>query len=188
MTQPQYIRMDRADLHGLPARREPPAGYELLTYSDDLLEPWLALLDAVFPEYAPFNRERWRERIVQAPQFWPDGTFFIRHTATGELCACAYAWIDDPAERELARVEWVAALEAHRGKGLGRLVTELVLHYMADHAYSAVMLETEPPLLPAINLYLSLGFVPTPRNEKELAHWRECLATLRHPTEGLAIE
>jgi len=110
--------------------------------------------------------------------FRPDGVFFIRRVGSAELCSTAYFWLNDPNDREEARVEWVGARAEERGKGLGRLVMLLLLHYMADAGYTRTMLETQPFRMPAINLYLSLGFEPTPKDEEHEEAWRVVMARL----------
>lgn len=173
---PQLIRMDRADLGGLPPKPVAPDGFEVSTYSAALFDEWIDLLNECFPENAPFPREKWRERLVSDARFLPDGLFLVRDLATGKLCATAYAWTEGPDHPGLARVEWVGALPTYRGMGLGRLVTELVLHYMAGAGFTRVTLDTESFRVPAVGLYLSLGFTPTPRDEEEKAVWAEVVA------------
>ncbi len=172
------IRMDRPHLSDLPPVPPIPDGYEVVTYSDDRFEAWMDLLDAAFPEHAPFDREKWLERIAGGVQFRPDGVFFVRRVGSPELCATAYFWVDDPNDRELARVEWVGARTEERGRGLGRLVMILLMRYMAEAGYSRVMLETQPFRTAAINLYLSLGFEPTPKDAEHEEAWRVALARI----------
>lgn len=175
---PQFIRMDLADLSLAPEPRELPAGFELLTYEEDLLESWFDLLDAAFPECAPFRAWRWREGVVEDPRFHREGAFFVREVATGQLVATAYAWresLDDPC---LVRVEWVGAHPRYRGLGLGRLVMERLLTFMREAGYATVTLDTEAFRIPAVGLYLSLGFTPSARSRYERRLWEAVLEQL----------
>ncbi|MGI6350115.1 MAG: GNAT family N-acetyltransferase [Armatimonadota bacterium] len=169
------VRMDRPDLEGLPPI-EVPAGYELITFSPGLFEEWVALLDRCFPELEPFDKGKWASRTIERAQFMPEGTFFVRHS--GSLVATAFCWLDEPDERELGRVHWVGAEDAHRGRSLGRLVTVAVLHHMVSVGLKRAMLDTQDYRLPAVNLYLKLGFVPTPQNEAQVDAWRRVLSSL----------
>jgi len=178
VAEPVLIRMDRPHLAGLPPRPVTPVGYMLETYSDDLFDQWLDLLEAAFPEHR-FGRDAWREKVAPSPKFMRDGAFYLRAIGADDLCATAYAWRESPEEDPgLARVEWVGVRPSHRGRKLGRLMTDLVLHFMADSGFDRVTLDTEPYRLPAVSLYLSLGFVPTPRNDEERRIWDEVLANL----------
>ncbi len=176
MSQGADVRMDRPDLEGLPPV-EVAEGYQMVTYTEALFDQWMDLLDACFPELAPFDRAAWRERIVEQPQFDPAGVFFIRQ---GDgLCATAFCWLDDPAEKELGRVHWVGALPEHRGQRLGQSVTLAVLHYMRSRGLRRAMLDTQTFRKPAISLYLKLGFRPTPLSEADQVAWDQTLAELR---------
>lgn len=169
--------MDRPDLDGLPEVAV-PQGYELLTDPGGIVREWTELLSHAFGPGAHFEPEQWQDRFIAQPQYNPKGAFFVRHLATGELCATAFCWLDDPGEREIGRVHWVGVHEAHRGVGLGRLVTVAVLHHMRERGLQRAMLETQAFRLPAIRLYLSLRFTPTPRNETEAADWEWALTEL----------
>jgi mycothiol synthase len=175
MGQPEDIRMDRPHLNDLPAPVI-PEGYELVTYRPELFEEWVGLLDRAFPEMAPFDSTKWAAQTVERPQFRPEGTFFARRD--GRLVATAFCWLDDPEETKLGRVHWVGAEEGHRGKGLGRLVTVATLHHMAGRGLRRAMLDTQRYRLPAIKLYLSLGFRPTSESDDDRAVWAEVLREL----------
>lgn len=180
MRTPQLIRMDRANLDCLPPRPTVPPGLSVHTYSDSLYEPWMDLLETCFPESGKLPRERWRERVIVDPRFMRDGWFLVRDATADRYCATAYAWAEGPDHPGLGRVEWVGVLPERRGKGLGRLVMGLVLHYMADVGFERVTLDTEAFRIAAVGLYLSLGFVPTPRNDEERAIWAEVVAQASH--------
>jgi len=180
MRTPQLIRMDRASLDGLPPRPAVPAGLSIHTYSDSLFEPWLSLLEACFPENGQLPRERWRERVVSDSRFLRDGWFLVHDDRSGPYVATAYSWAEGPEHPGLGRVEWVGVLPERRGQGLGRLVMSLVLHYLADSGFSRATLDTEAFRVPAVALYLSLGFVPVPRNSDEHAVWAEVVAQASH--------
>ena len=178
---PVLIRMDRPHLEELPPRPIIPGRYVLETYSDDLFDRWLDLLEAAFPEHQ-FARDAWRQKVVPSPRFMPNGAFYVREIGEDELCATAYAWRESPEEDPgLARVEWVGVRPSHRGRKLGRLMMDLVLHFMAEQGFDKVTLDTEPYRLPAVSLYLSLGFTPAPRNDEERLIWDEVLSKLVPP-------
>jgi len=57
-------------------------------------------------------------------------------------------------------------------------VTVAVLHHMVSVGLKRAMLDTQDYRLPAVNLYLKLGFVPTPQNEAQVDAWRRVLSSL----------
>jgi len=162
------VRMDRPDLEGLPPFSLPP-GYVLTHDTGDVLEEWTEFLTLCFPENGVFDPARWRSGFLDQPQYHPRGVMFIRRE--GALCATAFCWLDDPDEKETGRVHWVGVSPEYRGLGLGRQVTLAVLHHMREVALSRAMLETQTFRIPAVRLYLGMGFTPTPRNEVEQAEW-----------------
>jgi GNAT superfamily N-acetyltransferase len=48
-----------------------------------------------------------------------------------------------------------------RGRGLGRLLSVSLITWARDLSYASMKLDTVPQMAPAIELYRSLGFVPT---------------------------
>ncbi len=173
------IRMDRPDLAGLPPQTPLPAGFRYVPYDESLQPRWVDLLNQAFPESGPFTPESWREQTTGKPQFRPEWVGLVERERDRQLCATAFAWIDQAEERELGRVHWVAALKDVRGLGLGRAVTLFVLHTLAREGFRRVMLDTQAFRIPAIALYLSLGFQPTPANAEEAEIWRAVLAQLK---------
>ncbi|MDP9363358.1 MAG: GNAT family N-acetyltransferase, partial [Chloroflexota bacterium] len=67
---------------------------------------------------------------------------------------------------------------AHCGRGLGRAVTLATLHRFRELGRRDAVLETDPPRLPAIRLYLALGFRPEPFGPEDDDCWRSVLAAL----------
>ena len=77
--------------------------------------------------------------------------------------------------QELGRVgvlDYVACHPEHRGRGLGRAVCLGVLEFFAGRGYESVTLLTDDVRLPAIALYLSLGFAPDMTREDMPGRWQ----------------
>eukprot|EP00697_Spironema_sp_BW2_P001649 gnl/Spiro4/12220_TR6447_c0_g1_i1.p1 gnl/Spiro4/12220_TR6447_c0_g1~~gnl/Spiro4/12220_TR6447_c0_g1_i1.p1 ORF type:complete len:223 (-),score=42.32 gnl/Spiro4/12220_TR6447_c0_g1_i1:19-639(-) len=74
-------------------------------------------------------------------------------------------------------VHWVACLEAHRGKGLGRAVVSRVLKHIHSLGPDRILLLTQEFRVPAIRMYRnSLGFEPCHLDESHSARWGALLA------------
>jgi len=171
------VRMDLESLDNLPPI-ELPDGYELTTAAEwdvpNVEDRWLALLAAAFPEVKDWSPELWRARFTEQPQFDPAGVYFVTHAS--ECVATAFAWLDDPDERVCGRVHWVASHPDHRGKQLGRTATLAVLHHHRRHGLTRAFLATQLYRIPAIRVYLKLGFHPTPADDEERERWADAVA------------
>lgn len=151
----------------------PPA----VSLSDDYilrgLEPrdyagWSRLMAAVgFGEWPPERIEAHRRGVL------PRGFFVIEHRPTGELVATANA-NHAPNERhpEGGELSFVAAMPGHAGQGLGRAATAAVVRRFIEAGYRRIYLKTDDHRLPAIKVYLQLGFEPLLFNEQMAERWQ----------------
>ena len=103
-----------------------------------------------------------------------DGIFFATLGEQLVGAACTFLRTDDVAE-----LGWVVVQPAHRGQGLGLQVCRAVLCFARDLGYRYVYLLTEDYRLPAIRLYLRLGFERERVNPNHPAWW----AALRGPSQ-----
>ena len=91
----------------------------------------------------------------------------------------ATAWFDDDFEGgQWGRVHWVAILPEHQGQGLGSPLMIAVCRRLRELGYDRAFLRTAANRIPAIRLYLRLGFEPHPRNAEEERLWPQILARL----------
>jgi mycothiol synthase len=88
------------------------------------------------------------------------------------LLATASARLDQVAFPGSGYVHWVGCANASRRKGLGRAVCGAVLARFAETGCKDAVLETDDDRLPAIGLYLALGFVPEPRHAGDAERWK----------------
>lgn len=130
-------------------------------------EGWAKLMAAVgFGEWPP-------ERIaVHQRGVLPGGFFVIEHVPTGTLVATANA-NHAPNERhpEGGELSFVAASPEHAGHGLGRAVCAAVVRRFLAAGYRRIYLKTDDFRLPAIKVYLQLGFEPFLFNEQMAERW-----------------
>lgn len=66
---------------------------------------------------------------------------------------------------------WVMCDPAHRGHGLGRLVIHAATKTLTDFGYRQSFLLTDDWRLPALHIYLSLGWQPECKREGMLQRW-----------------
>ncbi len=75
-------------------------------------------------------------------------------------------------------LDFVATHPEHRRRGLSRAVCTGVLRFFVDAGYREVILDTDDWRLPAIQMYLSMGFEPVMRREDMPARWESVMAKL----------
>lgn len=145
-----------------------PAGYRLRTYQPGDEAAWGEIMEATGGIGREWTVDRVRERMIERPQFEPEGMFFATCDAEqNRPVASATAWRSPVEQRVLGNVHMVCALDAHRGRGLGRLVTLAVLHYLRDRGFAMADLSTDDWRLAAVKSYLGLGFVPIYRTDPD---------------------
>ncbi|HEX2950881.1 MAG TPA: GNAT family N-acetyltransferase [Armatimonadota bacterium] len=143
-------------LLGTPPVVSLPDGYLLRNYTADDEEHYLDLI-----EKAGFGRWSQNRITENLQKIIPGGFFVIEHQSSGKLVATALAnhrpLADIPFGGELG---WVAADPQHAGKGLGRAVCAAAVNRLLQAGYRHLYLLTDDFRLPAIKIYLRLGFRP----------------------------
>jgi mycothiol synthase len=163
-------------LGAIPPARVPPGYAVRLLRPDDHADraTFLALMRAT--QLGTWSDER-LARVC--PTILPDGWFGIIHPDSGALVATAMAQDSaDPLHPSGGEVGWVAADPAHRGRGLGRAVVALALARLAAVRYRRIYLKTDDHRLPAIRVYLDLGFEPLAYTDDMPQRWAAIRAQL----------
>ncbi|MEZ4317198.1 MAG: GNAT family N-acetyltransferase [Myxococcota bacterium] len=83
----------------------------------------------------------------------------------------------EPRANRWTELSWVAVAPAHRGRGLGAAVCAELVGWLLAHGHDRIVGSTQDTNLPALRVYLSLGFVPVGRDAKR-ARWNAVLKTL----------
>ena len=157
------LHMHRA-LADLPPLAVPP-DYALRALTPADVAAWVALMtrNAELGEWTTARAEP-----LFAGQMELDRSFVVEHdgepVATAQLnphSLDAYA--------PLPELGWVAVDPRHRGRSLGRAVCLAVLHAARDAGHHEIFLRTDDHRLPAIRIYLALGFQPWHRDDPEAA-------------------
>ena len=152
--------------HVLPEVSLPPE-YTLRPIEPRDYAGWSRLMEAAgFGEWPPERIEAHRREVL------PRGFFVIEHRASGTIVATANAH-HAPNERhpEGGELSFVAALPEHAGKGLGRAATAAVVRRFIEAGYGRIYLKTDDHRLPAIKVYLQLGFEPLLFDDQMAGRW-----------------
>jgi len=166
MGKPQ-LEMQLGSLDNLPEVAL-PASYVVRTYRDGDAADWCRLVAAgIGGEY---DGKAFRSSTAGASGFDPEGLFFAEHDGQTVGTACAI-WSSSYPE-DTGYLHMVAVDPMHQGRGLGRALTLAVLHRFRQRGFRRAVLQTDDFRLPAIRLYLSLGFRPRLSHESHQARWR----------------
>jgi predicted dehydrogenase/GNAT superfamily N-acetyltransferase len=121
------------------------------------------------------------ERVAQVRRtLIPGGWFVVRHRPSGALVATANAnnGPEPPLFPEGGELGWVAADPAHAGKGLGRAVCAAVVRRFIEAGYRTIFLRTDDHRLPALKVYLDMGFEPVLFRGDMARRWENVRAAL----------
>jgi ribosomal protein S18 acetylase RimI-like enzyme len=127
-------------------------------------------------EMGPCPLEIWLSRVL------PNGLFVIEHLPSAELvgtCMASHA----PALRYPfgGNLGWLAVDPRHRGQRLARALTVAVVSRLIRADYENIYLTTDDWRLPAISLYLNLGWVPVLFEEEMTMRWEGICLALNRP-------
>lgn len=121
-----------------------------------------------------------RETFSDDPDYDPENLLII--FVDEQPIAATAAWQAEWDGRPVGLIHMVGVDREHRGQGLGRLILLLALHRLKERGFHKVLLRTEDSRIPALRLYLSLGFEPVVLNARHEARWREILSDVREPS------
>ena len=177
-SKPLQLRMvwpqDR--LHALPDPQVHP-DYELRFYQPGDETAWYTVM--ALAGFTGWNQERVDALLQSVLQ---DGWFLAYHRATGELAASAIACHQPHALHPFGgALNWVAGHPAHQGKGLGWSVCAAVTARLLRAGYKNIYLLTDDWRLPAVKIYLKLGYQPFLFAPDMQARWEAVCAQLNWP-------
>lgn len=153
-------------------------GYALRIYDPDRdLESYLSLVrEAGFTDFDEQRVSHCLDRVL------PDGFFVAVYTPTDHLVATAMATHNPtPLHPYGGELGWVAGRSAHAGRGLGTAVCAAVVRRFLSAGYRRIYLNTDDWRLPALKIYLKLGFVPFLFNAGMAARWQAICESLNWP-------
>ena len=163
--------MQRASLDLLPPLTLPD-GYTARSFQPGDEAAWVRLSDAAFGD-GPHEPAWFYERFHELP-FEPRRHWFVCDE-NGPV-ATATAWHRPQWGADTGYLHWVAADAAHRGRGLGLLVSLAAMHEMVRDGRGSALLQTDDFRIPAVRAYLTLGYRPRLVHDNQRDRWRSVLA------------
>ncbi|MFC1465823.1 MAG: GNAT family N-acetyltransferase [Candidatus Brachytrichaceae bacterium NZ_4S206] len=162
---------------------QPAPGYGLRTFRPGDEEGWLALLRTE-PQWV-WDRARLDWMLAGGRGIMPlDGIFFATHDDRPVAAACTFLYPDaTPPAGELG---WVITHPDHRRRGLALQVCRAVLGYIREQGYAYAFLKTEDFRVPAVKMYLQIGFEPEMVHPNHPAWWAALYRALAEETRASA--
>lgn len=162
-----------------PPRVDVPDGYTIRPFRAGDEAAQVAVMNAAgFDTFDEPMLGEWLRRVL------PDGVFLAVHDASGEAAATAMA-VHRPLDVHPfgGELGWVARRPEHRGRGLGLAVCATAVSRFLRAGYKRIYLLTDDWRLPAVRVYLKLGFVPFLHESEALERWRPVCEQLDCPFE-----
>ncbi len=167
---PQLI-MRKTDITDLPPLflKE---GMELLHHREGcgMEESWEEVIESAFDRHYKFSF------LIKAGDYKPEHVLYLSHH--GRIIATATA-VESPSFPGEGWYRMVGVRKDAQGLGAGKTIGLAALHAFRDRGYKSAMLSTDDERLPAISLYLSLGFEPYINHESHEERWQKVSAQLK---------
>lgn len=148
-----------------------PTGYLIRHFEPDDERNWEELIRHSFTREVKFTH-----KISAHVPLYSDRLLFI--CRGNQPVATATAWELGSGDPKSWYLHMVGVLPEYSGKGLGYAVSLAVLHKIRESGGAAAFLETDDFRLPAIRIYLKLGFQPVYLDDSHPERWERILQRL----------
>lgn len=170
MPEPQLI-LRNPDLSRLPPLKIPD-GFSLHCHREGEEQNWEDLIEEAFGGRYSFDRF-----IRNGGGYRPEYVLYVEKDGRDIATATAVESSRFPGEGWL---RMVGTRPCARGQGAGRLVLTACLHSLLDRGYRSALLSTDDHRIPAVGLYLSLGFEPYFTDPGHPARWEKVMEILKN--------
>ena len=171
------IRMIRPHLEDIPTFIE-PKGFSIRLIQADEAEIWNQIV-LESEEWLNLSKNLFQQEFSQHLCDLMKRCFFAVNNK-GRPVATTTAWFYNLQEIDYGLVHWVAVLPGYQRLGIGKALVCKALKLMRNW-HSRAILNTHSKRLPAISLYLDLGFVPDIDQKDTIQDWKEIQKQLQHP-------
>lgn len=158
----RQVVMRHEDLEHLPELIL-PENYRIHTADVDCVAAWEAIVESSFEAHCDYSDKTAR------PGWSPERMYFVEINGVDVATATSY---DHPDYPGYGFLHMVATHKAAARKGAGSLAVLAVLHGLREMGKMGCVLTTDDFRLPAIKMYLSLGFVPEENDDEMVSRWK----------------
>lgn len=163
--------MRQPDIAHLPSLAL-PEGFSLHSHIEGQEKNWEELIEKAFGSHFSFN-----DFIVNGGGYKPEYVLYIAKDGVDIATATAVEKDIFPGE---GWFRMIGTSPEARGLGAGKLVCLAALHSLAARGYKSVVLSTDDERIPAIKLYLSLGFEPIFTHESHEERWKKVFENINN--------
>lgn len=140
---------------------------------NEFKEQWISIRECVQDRA---SLTEWFD-VVYYDKRVPDDGFFIVLDENGGLVSSSAIQIGEHTP-DSSTLHAVFTDNRHRGKGLGKAVTCMAVNYAVRHGIKTMYLTTDDYRIPAIKLYLGIGFAPVLYESDMSKRWRDIMRIL----------
>jgi GNAT superfamily N-acetyltransferase len=149
------VEMSLKDLSHLPPVQMPD-GFDVCLLESGSEEDYIAVMRQSLKKNADPD---WFHQNFSADMEYNPENLILIYKEKNPVAAAA-AWQKKYKNQWIGQIKSVGVVPDYRGRGLGLQVSLTALHRLRCRGFQEVMLKTHTSRLPAIHLYLSLGFEP----------------------------
>lgn len=169
-TLPQLF-MRNNDITDLPPLSLPKGGMSLRTHIEGEEEKWERLIEKAFETHYSFD-----QCIKNGGDYAAEHVLYLNKDGVDIATATAVEKESFPSE---GWFRMIGTIPEARGLGAGRLICLAALHSLAARGYKTAVLSTDDERIPAIKLYLSLGFEPIFTHESHKERWERVMQIIK---------
>lgn len=158
----------------VPKVRDPSPGYKLRQATLEDHRSYTQTFATTYDDPSPFG-DLMKHTI-------PGGFFVVEHMPTGTVVAASTAAIYKKSQYpEGHSLQWVVAHTDHRATGSGQATVAAATQILADTAPKHSYLTTDDFRIPAISIYLKLGWKPLLFQDDQISRWARVFGILEMP-------
>jgi mycothiol synthase len=167
--------MWRPNLNKIPDMQL-PSGFSLRSFNSGDEEQWVNIINDSYDRH--YSVSDFNAIMIDTPSYRPERILFVCDQS-GLPCATASAYRKIGLPDTVGMVHYVGRLRDFSGRKLGLSVTIAAIHQFKKEGCSSCILSTDDFRIPAIKLYLDLGFKPLIVHVNQAKRWSDIFDLLK---------
>ena len=165
----KQLIMRHPDLSGLPELKL-PEGFSVHTHRDGDEKRWEEIIESSFGYHFDFDF------LINAGDYAPEKVLYLTYNGKDIATTTAVEKAEYPNEG------WFRMVGVHKdaqGMGAGKLISLAALDSLKARGYKSAVLSTDDHRIPAIRLYLSVGFQPLMCDDSHEERWQKVFEIIK---------